>query len=91
MTLYADMVELTAYEGEPLRPSVKLKINEISLGHYIAETGESAREAFGTSTPPKKAAIQLLLLRVNLDEMVLTRKAGQQTLVLTLDGLEWEV
>lgn len=88
VTRHVGFIELTAYEDEPLSPSVKLKIDEISLGHYIAETGETAQEAFGPSTPPKRAALNLL--SVNVDEMVLTRKVGQETLVLTLDGLEWE-
>jgi hypothetical protein len=88
-TLHAGIVEITEYEGVPLAPPVRLKIDETSLERYIAETGESAQEAFSASTSQKKAAIQLL--SVNLEEMVLTRKGGQQTLLLMPDGLEWDV
>jgi hypothetical protein len=89
INLQADLIEITKYQSRSLDPPVELKVSEMSLERYIADAGEDAREAFGASTSPRRAAIQLL--SVNLEEMILTRKAGQQTLVLKPDGLEWEV
>jgi hypothetical protein len=89
ITMRADVIEIAEYEGVTLDPPVKVKVEEISLERYIAETSDDAQEALGVSTSPKDAAVQLLC--VNLEEMILTRKGRQQTLVLMPDGLEWEV
>jgi hypothetical protein len=75
-------------EGVPLDPPVELAIDEVSLERYVTAAGRDAQEAFGPSTPPDRAALQLL--SVHVEESVLTRKPGQHTLVLGPDGLDWE-
>ena len=81
-------LRLLYYEGKPLDPPVELAIDEASLERYVTEAGRDAQGAFGTSTPPDRAALQLL--SVHVMESVLTRKPGNRTLVLGPDGLGWE-
>ena len=83
-----ESLRLRSFEGKPLDPPVELAIDEASLERYVTEAGPGAQEAFGASTPPDRAALQLL--SVHVEESVLTRKPGNRTLVLGPHGLEWE-
>ena len=81
-------LRLRSFEGVPLDPPVELAIDEASLERYVTVAGRDAQDAFGASTPPDRAALQLL--SVHVMESVLTRKPGNRTLVLGPDGLDWE-
>lgn len=82
-----DGVDIASYEGRELVPPVRFIVDEPTLNRYVAEVGGDAQEAFGRSTPRDSAALQLL--SVHIQEMVLTRKSGQNTLELTPHGLDW--